>query len=208
MEISIFEALIYSLVPTIISLYLTERVKGKVKNDFDKKLEIVKMKHTLEITKFQAEITSLKTKENFKFTKLHEKRLTVFERIYKLINSTTLDLDLYLSPVKYTLDGQSFKDAENILRLKFIESHNEFVIYYSENKIYLDEKIIELIDGYLIAINEPYNDYSKNLFLRSTRRNVDQETELKAINAYKKIPKKVTPIKTEIEKKFRELLEG
>jgi hypothetical protein len=78
MEISIFEALIYSLVPTIISLYLTERVKGKVKNDFDKKLEIVKMKHTLEITKFQAEITSLKTKENFKFTKLHEKRLTVF----------------------------------------------------------------------------------------------------------------------------------
>ena len=69
-----------SIIPVLIALYLTEKVKGNVKNSFDKKLEDLKNRHSLEISKFQTELNSLKAKENFKFTKLHEKRLIVLEK--------------------------------------------------------------------------------------------------------------------------------
>jgi hypothetical protein len=74
-----------SIIPVLITLYLTEKVKGSVRNSFDKKLEDVKKEHTIEISRFQTELTHLKSKDNFKFTKLHEKRLIVLEKTYMYI---------------------------------------------------------------------------------------------------------------------------
>lgn len=64
---------ICSLIPTIITLLITEKVKGSIKNSFDQKLESLKKKHAIEISKVESELNALKIKENFKFTKLHEK---------------------------------------------------------------------------------------------------------------------------------------
>jgi hypothetical protein len=75
------KALIYSAIPTLFTLFLTEKIKGKIKSSFDEKLETIKKEHSLEITKFQTELNFLKLRENFKFTKLHEKRLDVLEYI-------------------------------------------------------------------------------------------------------------------------------
>ncbi|MBX9808275.1 MAG: hypothetical protein K2X95_10820 [Flavobacteriaceae bacterium] len=65
----IVNLIVYSIIPILVALYVTERVKGSVKNSFDRKLEEVKKEHSLEIANFQTELNSLKAKENFKFTR-------------------------------------------------------------------------------------------------------------------------------------------
>lgn len=66
------KALAYSLVPTLVTLFLTEKIKAKIKGSVDEKIENIKKEHSLEISKFQTDLNFLKTRENFKFTKLHE----------------------------------------------------------------------------------------------------------------------------------------
>ncbi|GGW75441.1 hypothetical protein DFQ11_1244 [Winogradskyella epiphytica] len=207
MKIYILEALIYSIIPTLIVLYITEKVKGNVKNNFDKKLEQLKKDHNIEITKFQAEISALKAQENFKFTKLHEKRLIVLENIYKLLNVTSKELSVYVSPIKFTPENIQYEDYENNQQINYVNAHNNFVSFFNDNKIYLNENVIELIDNYLNAMSEIYNDYSTNHILKNMGDNSNAEIRIKAITAYKKMPEKVNPIKKEIENKFKEILE-
>ena len=207
MNINILEALIYSIIPTLIGLYVTEKVKGNVKNNFDKKLENLKQEHSKDITQFQAEINALKIKENFKFTKLHEKRLIVLENIYKLLNKSLKELSVYVSPVKFTPQDTKFEDYENNLQINYVNAHNEFVSFFNDNKIYLNETVIGLIENYLNEVSEIYNDYSANHMLKNMGDNSNVEIRTKAFTAYKKMPEKVNPIKKEIENKFREILE-
>ena len=207
MNISILEALIYSVIPTLSGLCITEKVKGNVKSNFDKKLENFKQEHNIDITKFQVEINALKTKENFKFTKLHEKRLIVLENIYKLLNKASKELSVYVSPIKFTPQETKFEEYENNLQMNYVNAHNEFVSFFNDNKIYLNETVIELIENYLNEVSEIYNDYSANHMLKSMGDNSNVEIRTKAFKAYKKMPEKVNPIKKEIEDKFREILE-
>lgn len=207
METTLVNALLYSIIPTLLTLFLIEKVKGKVKIGFDKKLEEVKKEHNIDITKFQAEINSLKSKENFKFTKLHEKRFEILEEIYKLLNKTLTELNQYISPIKSFPNGVAFDDNEDKLQMNFLDVHNKFAQCFSNNKIYLDEKITLLIENYLNEISGIYKDYSKNHLMSKLGDKSNPEIHKKAYTAYKKIPSKIIPIKKEIEKNFRELLE-
>ena len=211
METSLINALLYSIIPTLIgtlmTLYLTEKIKGNIRIGFDKKIEKLKKEHQIDITKFQAEINLLKSKENFKFTKLHEKRFTVLEKTYQLLNKAIAELNLYISPVKSTPDGTTFDENEDKLQMNFTNAHNDFAECFSNNKIYLDDKITTLIENYLKEISDIYNDYSQNHFLRKLGDSVDPKIHMKAYTAYKKVPEKIMPIKKEIEKSFKELLE-
>ena len=60
MEITLIKALLYSIIPTLIgtlfTLYFTEKVRGKVKIGFDKKLEEVKKEHSMELSKFKPKL--------------------------------------------------------------------------------------------------------------------------------------------------------
>ncbi|AWG22412.1 hypothetical protein FFWV33_13200 [Flavobacterium faecale] len=203
----VIKALIFSIIPTLITLFVTEKVKGKIKNSFEEKLEIVKKKHTIEISTFQTELNNLKSREIFKFTKLHEKRFDILENIYKLINKSQNDLQFYVCPVKRVPEGKTFDQLDDSLNENFRKAHNNFVEYYSDNKIYLDEQIEELIDKYLVEVSDIYNDYSENHFLAKFDNKPNPETFKKSAYAYKKIPEKIIPIKKQIEIKFKELLE-
>lgn len=211
MEITLIQALLYSIIPTsigtLLTLYFTEKVKGRVKIGFDKKLQEIKKGHDMELGKFHAEINAFKSKENFKFTKLHEKRFCVLEKIYKLLNKTLSELNFYISPVKSTPNEMTFDENEDNLQLNFINAHNEFALFYSDSKIYLDINITSLIDNYLNEIGQVYNDYSQNHFLRKLGDRADPKIHMTAYTAYKKIPEKIIPIKKQIEESFRELLE-
>lgn len=203
----ILEALFYSIIPISIGLYLTEKVKGSVKNNFDKELEKLKQEHNKDIAQFQAEINALKLKENFKFTKLHEKRLVILENIYKLLNIQSKELSDYVSPFKFTPQDINFEAYQNNLQKNYVNAHNEFVSYFNDNKIYLNETVIGLIENYLNEMSEIYKDYSANHMLMNMGDYSNPKIRMKALTAYKKMPEKVNPIKKEIENKFREILE-
>ena len=206
------EILIYSILPTIfatlISLYLTEKIKGKIKNSFDLKLENIKKEHSLQTSKFQAEINSLKVKENYKFTKLHEKRFLVLETIYQLINKTLSNLSNYVEPGQIIENGLTYDQHLSNLHSEFLKAHNEFTTFFLNNKIYFDKELENLIEKYLIEIREIYSDFYTVHFYRIVDDNPDRETRMKGYTAYKRIPEKLSPIKIEIENSFRNLLEN
>lgn len=202
----IFEILLYSTIPTITSLLITGQVKGSMKNYFDKKLESTKKEYAIEIAKFESEINALKAKENFKFTKLHEKRMEVLEFSYKYLNDSLHNLNLLVVPLKHFDDETTNEENEKMLFRNFIAAQNNFNKYYSDNKIYFNDELEKLIDSYNSEIISIYNDYNSNHYLKQFG-DVDKDIALKAMTAYKKIPEKISPIKKEIEKKFKEVLE-
>jgi len=205
------ELLTYSVVTkfvgSLITLYMTEKVKGKVKDSFDTKLEELKRDHSIEITRFQTEINSLKTKENFKFTKLHEKRFLVLEESYKLLNKTVSKINQYISPIKSIPENITTTQNEDNHQLEFLEAHKNFTNHFVDNRIYFNQELEALVESYISEIREIYDDYFQNHFLTKMETQPDREIRMKAFSAYKKVSEKLLPIKKEIEKNVRNLLE-
>lgn len=186
--------LTYSIVPTIVALYVTEKVKGSIKNTFNKKLEDVKKEHSIEIANFQTELNSLKTKENFKFTKLHEKKLEVLEKTYQYINESSESLMVYVSPLKFGIKGGTSAEVEKMLIDDCSKAFDEFTIYFKRNLIYFDVEIVKLLENFFKEAIIIFASYDRNKSLD------DKSFSLKEIN------NNLVPIKKEIEIKFRELL--
>jgi len=81
------------------------------------------------------------------------------------------------------------------------------VTLFTDNKIFLNEKIIDLIDSYLKEELEIFHSYYENQFLTRAGDRPNAETRLKAFTAYKKVPEIISPILKEIESEFKEILE-
>lgn len=210
MDINLIAIVIFlsSLIPTLITLYLTEKVKANIKSSFDQKLEVIKKEHTLEISKFQTELNFLKTKENFKFTKLHEKRFEVLEKTYQYLNNSLNKLNSYIIPLKQVPEGITFEENEDLLLNDFRDAQNTFANYFYDNKIYFDQELEELIQTYMSETISTYNNYNENHFMQKFGAGFNSESSKKALTAYKSISEKMVPIKKEVEKKFKELLEN
>ncbi len=184
----------YSIIPTLIALYVTEKIKGNIKIFFDKKLEELKMEHSKEISQFQSELNYLKSKESFKFTKLHEKRLEVLERTYYFINETSEALLTYVSPLKLGVNENVVTEMDKLLSDDFIKTFDEFIVYFKHNCIYFDEEIEQLLKKFIKEALFIFATYGKN------------ESAKDNMFSIKELGKNLDPIKKEIEIKFRELL--
>jgi hypothetical protein len=189
------DVVVYSIIPTLVALYVTEKVKGNVKNSFDKKLEEVKKEHSLEISKFQTELNSLKAKENFKFTKLHEKRFEVLQESYKYLNKTLLRLGVYINPLKIVPLGKTSQEHNDSLNEQYTSAHNNFLEYFNHNKIFFGKDIEQLLDSYFMTSRDIYNEYFRNEFVNREGASFDTEVFTSAATAYKKIPELIEPIK-------------
>lgn len=193
---------ITGLVPTLIALWLNERVKASVQNSFNKKLEEIKKEHSKELSQFQAELNYLKSKENFKFTKLHEIRLKVLAKTHQLLNENLALLKDYTSPIKYTSEGKTFEESEKEFSLRYKEAHNKFIRYFNHNAIYFSAEMEELILNYVSNSAKIFDTYDLKLQYPKSEAKILQE----AYMVYKKIPEIIYPLKKQIEAKFRELL--
>lgn len=202
LEYKIFiNILLYSIVPTLIALYVTQRVKGTVKNLFDSKLEKLKKEHSIEIAKFQTELNFLKSKENFKFTKLHEARLEVFAETYKNINENLMLLKKYILKVEDKSDDSFTALDEEISRMEYQTAYKKFYDYFSSKVIYFDEDTELLIEGFF--------EEAATIRLNHSEMKIDypnEEIDFVITESYKAILIKLKPIKKEIENKFRKLL--
>lgn len=211
MDLNISQILNYSVIPTLITslltLYLNETIKAKIKSNFDSKIEKLKNEYSIELSQFQAEISALKAKENFKFTKLHEKRLEIIEITYKLINEVLIELNQYVIPLKAIPNGKTFLDNDNDLQNSFLKKHWEFTNHYTNNRFYYDLETKKLIDDYLSNVREAYDSYNEKHMLTQMGERPDREMNKKASQAFKNIEIKINPIKLNIEEKFAEILE-
>lgn len=185
---------ISALIPTLISLWLNERVKGSVKNSFDEKL-----------AQFQIDLNHLKSKENFKFTKLHEKRLEVLQQTYQHININLALLETYLKPLKF-VPKDELVDFEKKQGEEFIAAHQEFLKYFEYNSIYFDEETEAILKNFFDESALVFISYDKNFAKVSVNTGTDKVKIKNSTLPHLSIAEDLYPIKKEIQKKFRELL--
>lgn len=187
---------ISALIPTLITLWLNEKVKGSVKNSFDEKL-----------AQFQIDLNHLKAKENFKFTKLHEKRFEVLQKTYQYVNENINVLGRLVSMYKEVPDGISEIENEKKLRSNFDNSYDQFKNYYNINLIFFSEEIELLLNKYF-EVSRLIN--TKYFIAEEINENYSNEFQVNvksfSIDATKLIIEELIPIKKQIEIKFRTLL--
>ena len=194
------------LIPTLITLWLNERVKGSVQNSFNTKLEELKKEHSKELSQFQTELNHLKTKENFKFTKFHEKRFEVMAETYKRLTKALFKLRIYVAPLKAPHPEKSVEESSHMHFMDYMKAERKLYEYYNFNKIYFNIEIEELIERYIISSTEIFNQYAKNEIVNQKGFFFNAEVYRSSENAYKKIPELIEPIQLEIKNKVRELL--
>jgi len=202
----IIVAFVCGLVPTLLTLWLNEKVKGSVKNSFDKKLEEVKKEHSKEISQFQSELNYLKSKENFKFTKLHEKRFEGLAEIYSYLSQLLELLHIYSVSIK----NQQSNNEDNIeianAQNSFINTYAESTKYISRNMLFFDDKTEVMLINYMIHCRDFFNTYDQYKYMQE----INKEDKLGYIfnfeSEYQKLEKLIFPLKKEIEKEFRKFL--
>lgn len=204
--IIIIAGFVCTLIPTLITLWLNEKVKGGVQASFNKSLEEVKKEHSKELSQFQTELNHLKAKENFKFNKLHEKRFEVLQKTFEYLNNNLNLLATHISPFKFTPDGQNFDENEQQASKQYRDAHNEFLKYFKFNSIYFDEETESLLNSFFQESGDIFNAYDQRQIMKSMGDSLDREGMLNSAMAYQKIPEIIHPLKKEIEVKFRKLL--
>lgn len=181
------ELLKYAGVPALVAIGL--------KSSFDTKLENLK-----------SDLNYLKGKENFKFTKLHERRFEVLQKTFEHLITNLNLLSSHTSPLKFTADGENFEENEKKASEQYRDAHYEFLKYFSFNSIYFDKETEALLLSFFKETAEIFHTYDQRQIMKSMGDSLDREDNLKSIMVYKRIPEIIYPLKKEIEIKFRELL--
>jgi hypothetical protein len=213
----IYQILGFVGVPTLFTLYLTERAKGSIKSTYDRKLEEikkentkeieeVKKEHSKELSQFQSELNYLKSKENFKFTKLHEKRFEALAEIYSYLSQLMELLHIYSVTVK----NQQIEDLENVeivnAQNTFINTYAESTKYISRNTLFFDDKTEEMLINYMIHCRDFFNTYDQYIHMQKIITDDNLGFTFNFDSEYQKLEKLIFPLKKEIEKEFRKFL--
>ncbi|MGE8341378.1 MAG: hypothetical protein ACN6OI_10105 [Flavobacterium sp.] len=217
-----YQDYIYQLVgfiglPALFTLYLTERVKGSVKNTFDAKMEEIKnvnakeiedlkKNHSKEIAEFQTELNHLKSKDIFKFNKLHEIRVEILQKAYLFLSDDLMNLKDFVSPREKDESPNDIIENLGQRRDTFVLKNVEFLKFFRENTLYFDSETEILLIEYFRETDKIYKEFRENHLIIEKGETPDVESNLKAMSVYETIPEIIQPIKLKIKKKFRELL--
>lgn len=213
----IYQILGFVGLPALFTLFLTERVKGNIKSTYDRKLEEIKKEntkeieeikkeHSKELSQFQTEINHLKSKENFKFTKLHEKRFEGLAEIYSYLSQLMELLHIY----SVSLKNQQSNNADSIeianAQNSFINTYAESTKYISRNMLFFDDKTEVMLINYMIHCRDFFNTYDQYKYMQEINKEDNIGFTFNFDSEYQKLEKLIFPLKKEIEKEFRKFL--
>jgi len=194
-----------SIVATLVAGIVTKLTEGRIQSNFDKRLESIKKEHTLEIEKFKSELDSLKAKENFKFTKLHEERFNVLKKTYAMLNKSRNDLALLVAEIKLIPNNTTHEKNEDRLHMNYIASNEELIKYIEDNLILFSSNLESMLaefmeESFQISIDyNPNHPINKLVF-------PNREVKKDAVSAYQRLNNNIQPIMIAIRTEVRELL--
>ncbi|MFH1656194.1 MAG: hypothetical protein ABH956_00265 [Candidatus Nealsonbacteria bacterium] len=130
----------------------------------------------------------------FKFETIYEKRVEVLSELYKKIDKTERLFQSLMAPFQEALDLSQEEKAKNAA-----QSANDFLDYFNENKIYLNDNLErkinfinkELRDAWIIF---KYANWEKNKDIKEWKK------------AWDKVKNDIPVINEEIKKEFRKIL--
>ncbi len=139
--------------------WISEKIKGGIKAEYDNQLEILKAKlkseSDVEVERLRSQLSIAADERQFRFSKLHEKRADAIAEVYALLKPFVSALADYVKVVE-SADGPSREDRNK----KAIETGNAFLLYYSSKKIFIPVSVAKKIDEILKTLREAHFQFS------------------------------------------------
>ena len=173
---------------TIVAVALGWVLRRLIDNFFSHKIE-----------QYKAQLDKENIKYRITYERLHAERAEVIKNVYKKIVNTYDAFHDYIKPLR--LAGEPTQAEHHKIAG---ETFNNFSYYYRENRIFFAEPIACRIDAILNLFMEIYNQFEMSKILKedvSTYAGVQEWNK-----AFERLKNEVPPIKSEIEKEFRNMI--
>ncbi len=165
----------------------------RLSKDLDKQLE--SYKNQLEVLRLQNQI---------QFSKLHEKRFAVIEKLYEKLVLMNSAMMIMTAPMHRIISDQKAEQEERINNAE--KAFYEFNNFYLINKIYFELKIVNLVDKISKIFWDKAWEYGAVQRYADSEGRADRSTWEMASKASKQLREEIPPLLEELENEFREML--
>jgi hypothetical protein len=180
--------------------WITERLKGAIKSEYDQKLEThkaqLKSEAETQIEQLKASLSIAAAEKQVKFSKLHENRAEVIANTYSLLKNTLLTFKDYVKAFE-AVGELPRSDRKKVA----VKAHNAFREYFPTKTIYIPIGTADKIDAIDKKLVNSFNQFA--LQIDGVENRVDYE---KWDEVIKRLSGEVSEALTELEIEFRHLL--
>lgn len=159
--------------------------------------EQYKLSLNMALESHRSELTLLNTK----YSRIHEKQLTIMAELYKYIVEVDQTFRAMTATVKEIYENAEKEEQERVQAA--IQAYNTYLIYLSHNKIFFSEKIVALLDSLRDKYLDSYHDYTF-----PKRFGIDDvDTKIEHFkSALNTVREQIPEVLKQLEIEFRELL--
>lgn len=200
------KGILFGIGGIIVGFIFNGLLKERWKSILAKENEKLKNQFSKELTALQSTLTSQREKDNFRFSKFHEKKFEVYEELYSLLNKYFIDLTIFCNPITYTKDVEKSDKYRDEFFKQLISSQKNLLVYFDNKKIYLNDSLIQKITNFLEVSNQSFESNHLQMFFGNLKIRTDEDFYLDAHNSYENIKIRLIPIKIEIEKILKDEL--
>jgi hypothetical protein len=179
--------------------WISEKIKGRIKAEYDSQLEILKSKlkseSDVEVERLRFQLSIAAAERQFRFSRLHEKRADAIAEAYALLQPFVSALADYVRIIEMT-GGPSREDRSK----KVTETGNAFLLYYSAKKIFIPVSVAKKLDEILKMLRDAHVQFA---YLVDFPKNPDIQ---KWVEIFEKINGLSDKALFELENDFRRLL--
>lgn len=173
---------------------------------------LVESKYSRDLEKVKTDLAIIKENQSYRFNKLHDKRFSIFEELFKLLNQYYYDLHLFAHPAILSSDENPYKKQRLERFEQCNKSKNNFILFYLNNTIYFDEMLINKINNFKRLTDEIFDVNYKYLFMEHNMEKFEQtrqdlkEYSAPAFKSFGRVESEVKNLLTEIETTLRSQL--
>lgn len=154
-----------------------------------------------DLEKFKSELNRQHLEFEIKYSFIHQKKAEVIGTFYGLLVNGIKEIELLVKVPRFD-DGEKLSDKRERAR----EVFNSMSRYFYENRIYFEEDLCEKIISLFNLLRDSFIEFKIAQPGDKIEYGSSNDPEMWK-SSYKRIKEKVHPIKEELEKKFRSLLE-
>ena len=180
--------------------WLSERIKGSIKSEYDEKLEThkaqLKAQSDTEIERLRSQLRAASLEHEVRFSRLHEKRAEVIAETHALLRALYSNLSNYVKLTEW--NGEPSKQ-EYFTAL--VKAHDEFRNHYTTRLIFFPK----ITATKLSAINTEFVRTANEFRLMVEPKNTQNSTE-KWVKLDKRVSQDINTSLEELETEFRRLL--
>ncbi|MFA6525648.1 MAG: hypothetical protein WCT33_05285 [Patescibacteria group bacterium] len=178
---------------TIGSGILAFLIKSITKHFLDKDFE-----------KYKLELNQLLEENKIRFSKLHEERAEVIKNVYQKLDRSIDSTQSLINPVQWS--GEKTSEEKKKIAVEYA---NDFIRYYSENKIFFSNETCQILDDITEQLKDTFKKYwAKELFEKSSSegKNFGTRSIESWEQAWEKIKTNVPEAQSRLADDFRRIL--